>query len=334
VSNELSAIRATHEAMLLDTATGTDLDVIGNNHGIPRPVHDDTDDVMYSNLIQMLAWQPKMIKWAVYRLMEIVYGTQASISPRPWRIYEPNPNEIVVELPTTLIATSNVNASYLHGWSGFAMTSSGPTDTFTAVGDVRTASATTLVGADISVQTADHTWTIYTILAASYNAGTNLSTVQVSAATIPAGGGGFFILIPGDGVSSSPGDMISSSQLVSTFTTAIGGPTTTITVFGDVSETLTLNHTIQLTYGVTNTTVVVSTVTYVPATNTSTVVLTATVPGSLSGIVVKLLDVADGTAVPHDKRVYLTGLGLFEIVQQYLDLFVRAAGIVVRVEQI
>lgn len=334
MTTELSAIRATHEAMLLDSAVTTDLDVIGSNYGIPRPIHDETDDVMYSNLIQLLAWQPKMVQLAVYRLMEIIYGSQASISPRPWRIYEPNPNEIVVELPTTLIATSNTNASYLHGWSGFAMTSSGPTDTFTTIGDVRTASATTLVGADISVQTAVHTWVAYTVLTVSYNAGTNLSTVQVSASTIPAGGGGFFILVPGDNVSSSAGDMISSSEFISTFTTAIGAPTTTITIAGDASETLTLNHVLQLTYGPTAVSATVSTVTYVPGTNVTTVVLAATVPGSLSGVVVKLIDVADGSVTPHAKRVYLTGLGLFEIVQQYLDLFVRASGIVVRVEQI
>jgi hypothetical protein len=80
---------------------------------------------------------------------------------------------------------------------------------------------------------------------------------------------------------------------------------------------------------------VVSSLTYDPTTNVTAVVVTTTdVPGGqVRQAFVAAQEVADTpTTPPHSDRVYLTGTGLYQVVQFYLDLLVRAAGIVVRLE--
>lgn len=323
---------------LLRFAQGIYLDVIGNNYGVARPWQDAGDDEIYRRIIMVMAWQPKTILFTIYGLMSAVFGTQAQLvndSKRPWRIYEVNPNEFIVELPSALISTSNVNASYLHGHADYAYVTSGPTDTFTTPGDVTKASATTLVGKNIYVYYSG-AWHSFTILAASYNSGTGKSTVQVSAATIPTGGGRFYIEVPGDGTASYRGDYIAAGFFLSSYSTPGGPNTNTLLVIGDATQDVAAGATVIIGVNGALSPRVTSSLSYSNATNVTTVVLTTTdVPGGQVGQVFQQSqEVADtATTPPHDDRIYLSGLGLFDVAKPYLDL-IRAAGVIMRVEVI
>ncbi len=320
--------------MLVDSADGNYLSIIGNSFGVPRPPQ-VVGDEMYRQLVQLLAWLPKTILFTTYRLCEIVLGTQAAIllsGSRPWRIYEVNPNEFIIELPLDLVSMGNENASFLHGPSGYGFVPAGPVDTFTTPGDLQVASATTLVGMTLMFNTAPGTWTEYTVAAFSYNAGTDTSTVQVSAATLPSGGGSFYIIVPGDGVSSYRGDFLASGGQIALFSTAAGPPTTTLSVVGDITTNVAVGD--PVTGSTTTSPILTSVVSlaYSPATNVTTLVVNDPFPGGLVSQTFQreLLEADTSTTPPHDDLVYLTGLGLYEVVQYYLDFLVRASGIVVR----
>jgi len=335
----MSAVQRAKASMFTNTAEGSFLSAVGQNYGVPRPQLTINDD-LYRQLIQLLAWQPKTILFTLYKLMGIVFGSQASIivaGDRPWRIYEVNPNEIIIELPTSLIAGSNETGTYLHGWYGVAAVPAGPSDTFTTTGDVTTSSATTLVGKTLYTITPTGTVTTYTIVTATYDEPTDTSTIEVSAATLPTGGVRFWIDIPGDGTASYRGDFLAPSGFTGTFATAAGPDTDTIEVTGDASLDLSVDHTVVLVYEGALHEHVIDTISYDSATGITTIVMTAaTIPGGLTAeTLYHLVEAADtSTTADHDDRVYLSALGAYEIVAYYLDLLVRAAGIVVRLEQV
>lgn len=329
-----SAVRRARLSMLVDSAEGNFLSIIGNSFGVPRPPQVVGDD-MYRQLVQLLAWLPKTILFTTYRLCEVILGTQASIvlaGQRPWKLYEVNPNEFIIELSLSLISATNENASYLHGPSGYGFVPAGPVDTFDTPGNISIASATTLVGMTLMFNTAPGVWTEYTVVSVVYNPIPNTTTVQVSAATLPGGGGGFYILVPGDGVSSYRGDFLASGGQIAFFSTAVGPPTTTLDVQGDITTNVTVDDPVR---GSTTTTPIDTTVvsrSFSPSTGFTTLVVNDPFPGGLTGQTLQREQlVADtSTTPPHDDLVYLTGLGLYEVVQYYLDFLVRASGIVVR----
>jgi hypothetical protein len=329
-----SAVRRTRLSLLVDSADGNFLSIIGNSFGVPRPPQVVGDD-MYRQLVQLLSWLPKTILSTTYKLIEIILGTQAEIlltGNRPWKLYEVNANEFIIELPLTIISTTNQNASYLHGPSGYGFVPTGPVNTFTTPGDLQPASATTFVGMTLMFNTAPGVWTEYTVVSFSYNPGTDISTVVVSAATLPAGGGSFYILVPGDEVSSYRGDFLASGGQIAPFSTAAGPPTTTLLVIGDLTTNVAVGDPVR---GSTTTTPITTSVvsrSFNPATNITTVVVAAPFPGGLIGQTFQRDQLAADTSTTpqHDDLVYLTGLGLYEVVQYYLDFLVRASGIVVR----
>lgn len=333
---DLSQIQLLRRALLVNYAVDSQLDAVGGNRGIPRPPL-TTDAEIYRRVIKSLAFIPKQVLLAYYSLLTAVLGSQESVAQtagRPWRVFEVNPNEVIIELPASIIAGNIETSAYRHGANGYARIASGPTDTFTTDFDLQPSSATTLVGKAIYVETSAGTWTAYTILAYSYNATTHVATVQVSASTLPAGGGNFYLGIPGDGTASYRGKYVATDGFASTYSTG-GGPTDTILVSGDVTEATRPGMILSLFITSAFSPRVVLTTSYSVTTNITTIVLTtSTVPGGvISQPVLLAQEVADTvTTPPHDDRVYLTGNGLYEVVEYYLDLLVRTAGIVVRLE--
>lgn len=334
---DASAIRRVRRAMLTSTAWGQYLDALGNNRNVPRP-ENTSDDELYRRLIKVLAWLPKSGLLSYYALIAAVFGSQEAIRAqigRPWRVYEVNVNEVIIELPAALIAGNLESSTYLHGASGYARVAAGPANTFTTDFDLRAASAVPITGLPIQVETAPGTWTAYTVAAYSFNAGTGVATVQVSAATLPAGGGRFYLQVPGDGFASYRGDYLATSGIQTLYSTAAGPATNTLAVVGDVTRDVVPGVTALISVSGAFQTRVVSSLSYSPTTNTTTVVITtADVPGGQSRQVFSIAqEVADTAITPaHADRVYLTGTGLYQIVKFYLDLLVRAAGVVVRLE--
>lgn len=334
-----SMIQQVRQAMLVGGvgggALGAQLDAVGNNRGVPRP-ENTTDDELYRRAIKALAWLPKSVLLSYYALLSAVLGTQAQVMlqfGRTWKVYEVNANEVIVELPAGLIGGGLEFSTYLHGASGYARVASGPTNTFTANFDLSLASATTLVGKNIYVETAVGTWTAYTVSAYSFSAG--VATVTVSASTLPTGGGRFYLEVPGDGTASYRGDYVATGGRQATYSTAGGPATNTLLVVGDVTKEVQPNAVVSISVGGTFSTRVVSSRAYSSSTNVTTVVVTTTdvAGGQVGQAFVLAQEVADtATTPPHSDRVYLTGTGLYQVVQFYLDLLVRAAGVKVRLE--
>jgi hypothetical protein len=289
-------------------------------------------------VIEALAWLPKSVLLSYYALLGAVFGSQEEVrqeTGRPWRVYEVNANEVIIELPSALLAGTPETSTYLHGASGRARVPSGPTNTFTTDFDLQLSSATSIVGLTISVETSPGTWTQYTVTAYSFVAATSTATVQVSASTLPTGGGRFSLDVPGDGVASYPGDFLATSGVEAPYTTAAGPTTNTLLVVGDVTQGVQPGMTVSISVSGVFSTRVVASLSYSNVTNVTTVVLTtADVPGGQTSQVFLLPQEQADTATtpPHADRVYLTGTQLYQVVQFYLDLLVRASGIVVRLE--
>lgn len=230
-----SMIQLVRQAMLVSSAVGPQLDAVGNNHNVPRP-ENTSDDELYRRLVKALAWLPKSILLSYYALLSAVYGSQEQVRlqvGRAWKVYEVNANEVVVELPAALVPGTPEVSTYLHGASGYARVSSGPSNVFTTDFDLRASSATTVVGMAVHVETAPGAWTDYTISSYAFSAG--VATVTVSASTLPAGGGRFYLEVPGDSVSSYRGDYFAPGGLQSLYSTAAGPTTNTLSVVGDVT---------------------------------------------------------------------------------------------------
>ena len=342
----VSAIGQARRDMMLSTAEGAALTTIGQNYGVRRPPL-LTDDEIYRRCVQVLAWQPKMILFTTHALMTAVFGSPQQLvadGERPWRIYEVNANEIIIEVPSALLAQSNATASYYHGWDGYAYNATGSaSDEFTTEGDVRTTQSTTLVGTELYAYVGG-AWSAYEILAVSYSSTTNLSTLQIDTVAIDPGGTLFHITHAGDDSQSYKGDYVAPSGQVATFSTAAGsGTTNTITMPGDATLELSQDMTLSLIYsGQPHTAVITSppsyTTTALPPTagDYTTFDVDILVPeGLTAGVVVKAIERADTTTTAvHDDRVYFTENGLYAVFDYYFNALVRAAGIVVRFERI
>jgi hypothetical protein len=330
-----SMIQRIRRSLLVSTAFGSELDAVGNNRGVPRPALTN-DDEIYRRVIKAIAWLPKGLLLSYYSLLAAVLGSQEQVKAqigRPWKVFEVNPNEIVIELPVNLITGTLESSTYLHGASGYGRVPSGPSNTFTTDFDLSLSRATTIVGSNLYFETAAGVWTSYTVSSHVFSAGT--ATVVVSASTLPTGGGRFYLEVPGDGTASYRGDYIASSGVRSLYSTAAGPATNTLSVFGDVTQAVRPDMTTSIGVNGVSSTRVVSALSYSNATNVTTVTITTTdVPGGQTNqAFVVAQEVADTvTTPPHNDRIYLTGTGLYQVVQFYLDLLVRTSGVVVRLE--
>jgi hypothetical protein len=332
----LSAIAKARASMLIDTAEESYLTIIGENFGIPRPKTDPTNDDLFRGIIPVLAWQPKTIYFTVFRLLEAALGKQADIvaaGGRAWQIYEVNPNEFIIEVPFDLQATSNTNASYLHGYSSHTIGTSSTT-VLTGKGLI-SKSTSNPVGLNLSVLIGG-VWYERAIVSRIESAGNTQFTV-VALPGAPDPGSRFFVDVPGDGVLSHRGDYLATGGYVGTFETAAGPDTDTLVVTGDASMDVKPNMQVLLSFSSFDLTRTVSSRTFDPTTGKTTVVVTSSdVPGGIVGgsFVLPQEEADDASPVtpPHSDRVYLTGDGAVEVVKFYLDLLVRAAGVVARFE--
>ncbi len=331
-----SMIQQVRRSLLVSGAFGASLDVVGNNRGVPRPSNTN-DDELYRRVIKVLAWMPKGLLLSYYSLIAAVFGSQEQVKAqlgRSWKVYEVNPNEVVIELPVGLIAGALEFATYLHGASGYGRVPlPGPSNAFTTNFDLSLSRATTIVGSNLYFETALGTWTSYTISSYAFSAG--VATVIVNTATLPAGGGRFYLEVPGDGSASYRGDYLATSGVRSLYSTAAGPLTNTLSVVGDVTQAVRPAMTASIGINGATQIRVISTLSYSSATNVTTVTITTTdVPGSqVNQAFVVAQEMSDTvTTPPHADRIYLTGTGLYQVVQFYLDLLVRTSGVVVRLE--
>jgi hypothetical protein len=338
-----SAIQKAKRAMLTAFAEGEYLNRLGQNYGVVR-YELLSDDEMYRQLIILLAYQPKTILFTVYKVLEIVFGSQEEIiaaDGRPWRVYEVKNNEFVVEIPVGLLTQGNETASYLHGYDGHVLELSDDVQVFVPGDAADSVAPGGLIGLELTVlDTATGLYmTPREIIADSYDDVDDNTSLEVDPPldSVPTTGAHCFISVPGDLTSSQRGDYLPTGGFASIFSTAVGPDTDTLTVRGDVSQHVAIGQTVSLVYEGATEERVVDTVIYDATTNTTEIVLTtADVPGGLEDESISLAqEQADTLTTPdHDDRVYLAGDGLLEVAKFYLNTLVRAAGVSLRVEQI
>lgn len=160
-----SAIKQAKDMLFSDTSVDIYLSRLFGNYGVARPIANPSDDVMYRQIGQLLATQPKTrgIR-VVYQLLEILFGTQASlvaVSRRPWQIYETKPNVLTVEVPQDLIVAGLANATYLHGLGGYDGSSGAGTTNQLLVyrSEDFTRAAVPMAGLSIYINNVQHTIT-------------------------------------------------------------------------------------------------------------------------------------------------------------------------------
>lgn len=89
------------EQFFVETAVDEFLDIIGSNYGIRRPRTNTSfkiDDVLYRKLIKLLSFTPKLVKPTMERILKAFFGDNPDVF-----VKEINTNEIVIQIPTTLI---------------------------------------------------------------------------------------------------------------------------------------------------------------------------------------------------------------------------------------
>jgi len=161
-----SAVKQAKDMLFSDTSVDFYLSRLFDNYGVPRPIANPSDDDMYRRIGQLMATQPKTRGVRVtYQLLEILFGTQASLiaaNRRAWQIFETKPNVLTVEVPQDLIVgMPPTNASYLRGLGGSdGTTGAGPTNQFLVYRqeDFTTAS-TPMVGLTLYINNVAHTIT-------------------------------------------------------------------------------------------------------------------------------------------------------------------------------
>lgn len=205
-----SAVDQARDSMLVNTASGKHLTDLGANYGVPRPPQSPYDDELFRRIIPVLAWLPKTPYLVPYRLAEVIFGTQAVVLDTigyAWQFYEVNANEIIFECPIDLIKGDTSTAGYMHGYPGNTDAVVGLTDTFTSTGpDARLAVANSNLAGRTLYMFHTGAWQTYSIVSATYNAGTQVNTIVVGAATIPSGNNyPFYIDVPAAN-SWNPGD--------------------------------------------------------------------------------------------------------------------------------
>lgn len=215
-----SAVKIAKDNMFVDTAVGTYLRRLGSNYGVPSPIAAPFDDVLYRQFVQLLAAQPKAQRRIVIQMLEILFGSQASIialGRRPWRVFEVRRNTLTVEIPTDCVPSIvPTNASHLHGLGGHdGWTDASPTELFVYRDDDFTKAAVPLAGLPLFINGVQ-----YTIVSVTYNATTKLNTfnlLEVPPASLASAD--WYVPIPSS--FSFPGSYFTPNALVSSDT--VGG---------------------------------------------------------------------------------------------------------------
>lgn len=336
IDKKYSAIQQAKRMMFLDTAEGVYLTRLAADLGVPRTLLVG-DDENFRKVVQVCGL-PKGILLTIIRLLEVTLGSKADLISeglRPWVIYEINNLEFVIELPGEVIATDQERASYLHGFYSFVL--DGSTDEILLVQGDATTSASDIVGLDITITFSDGAIDTQTISDATYDAATDITTITVAAVSqTPVGGDKISITIPGDEISSQRGDYLAPSKASFSFTTAAGPDTSTITVQGDATTLFDDDLPVFVSYnGTTEETNIITVSDYNLTTHTTTIIISATIPGDTEGLLFRDIEIADQeTTLPHNDRIYLQRYGKYEVTDFYLKLIVIAAGVSLRVELI
>lgn len=112
----VDAIQAAKEEIFVKTARLQYLDSLGSNVGVFRPTEFNLADTSFRGLIPALSFYPKQVVPTIYKVLEVFFGVN---NPRV-AIYEINPNEIIIEVPSSVPALRRDlrGSLHLHAYNG------------------------------------------------------------------------------------------------------------------------------------------------------------------------------------------------------------------------
>lgn len=100
-NKNVQEIKNAKDQIFVDTAVDRFLDALGANLGIERPFLNTfiVEDPTFRKVIKIMSFAPKQVKDTMFDLLEAFFSDDPKI-----KIQEINPNEIVVQLPRTLVS--------------------------------------------------------------------------------------------------------------------------------------------------------------------------------------------------------------------------------------
>lgn len=106
------------EQLFVNTAVGEYLDALGSNYGVERPLTTTSfqiENELFRDIIKILSFQPKQIKQTMENLLFSFFGNDPDVF-----IEEINPNEIVIQLPATLVSARDtlLGTTHIKNYSG------------------------------------------------------------------------------------------------------------------------------------------------------------------------------------------------------------------------
>ena len=114
--NIVSAIQDAKDQIFVMTAELEYLDSLGSNVGVFRPTAFNLADSLYRKLIPALSYHPKQIKPTILEVLRIFFGEDNDIV----KVFEVNPNEIVIQIPGAVPALRRTlrGSHHFHSYSG------------------------------------------------------------------------------------------------------------------------------------------------------------------------------------------------------------------------
>lgn len=112
----LQAVFDAKEQLFVLTAQLFYLDNLGSNVGVFRPTAFNLSDALYRQLIPAMSYAPKQVVPTIRRVLEIFFGVGNPIV----EIAEINPNEIVIQIPSSVPALRRTirGSHHFHNYSG------------------------------------------------------------------------------------------------------------------------------------------------------------------------------------------------------------------------
>lgn len=96
----VQAVQNAKEQIFVKFAQLRFLDALGSNVGVFRPATINLSDDQYRELIPALSWSPKQVKPTIRKVLDVFFGQNNPLVA----ILELNPNEIVIQIPSSVPA--------------------------------------------------------------------------------------------------------------------------------------------------------------------------------------------------------------------------------------
>ena len=96
----VQAVQDAKEQLFVKFAQLRFLDALGSNVGVFRPAEINLSDIQFRDLIPALSWNPKQVKPTIRKVLDVFFGENNPLVA----IIELNPNEIVIQIPSSVPA--------------------------------------------------------------------------------------------------------------------------------------------------------------------------------------------------------------------------------------